>query len=311
MNSAQDEFERMTEAKRQREEAEEADAETKAKEAEYNDMRATVDDAKEVKDAAETAFKTAETAFNACNVDNEDCGDLEESLNTARQEKEWAEEDYGYVKEAFDSVNAELRAKEEAKYEKVLEQQRTDILNMVQDDKHFIEATADTMLGRIDWIKNHIEDLSKLHIFEGPIPEDEIRAENFAGQWENKGNGHVITLSWEPDMPGFWWQESDSWDEETGEHTPGDGWSIHLDESSPPAQDESTGIWTIRFLVSQEIESFRDEGYATAELTIDPNTTKATITGPGNEPFEFLGKQEEIDFFRGGLEPQEAVLREL
>jgi hypothetical protein len=98
-----------------------------------------------------------------------------------------------------------LRAKEEAKYEKVLEQQRTDILNMVQDDKHFIEATADTMLGRIDWIKNHIEDLSKLHIFEGPIPEDEIRAENFAGQWENKGNGHVITLSWEPDMPGFWW----------------------------------------------------------------------------------------------------------
>lgn len=100
MNSAQYEFERMTEAKRQREEAEEADAETKAKEAEYNDMRATIDDAKEVKDAAETAFKTAEAAFNAC--DNEDCGDLEAALNTAREEKKWAEEDYGYVKDAFD-----------------------------------------------------------------------------------------------------------------------------------------------------------------------------------------------------------------
>jgi hypothetical protein len=58
---------------------------------------------------------------------------------------------------------------------------------MVQSDKHFIEETADTMRTRIDWIKNHVEELKSSHLFEAPIPIEEIKPENFAGQWENLG----------------------------------------------------------------------------------------------------------------------------
>jgi hypothetical protein len=56
---------------------------------------------------------------------------------------------------------------------------------MVQSDVEFIQDTADTMRGRIDWIKEHVEFLKNASIFEAPIAIEDIKPENFAGQWEN------------------------------------------------------------------------------------------------------------------------------
>jgi hypothetical protein len=67
----------------------------------------------------------------------------------------------------------------------------------------------------------------------------------------------------------------------------------------------------INFDVSEECSYYGVDDWTVSTLTIDPNTTKATITGPGYEPVTFMGKQDEINFFQGGIEPQQMVLNEL